>query len=204
MKWYLDLELDEKLPPRTSEYLLVASRNTVRLTSVTNDLLDQQSFEEGQLVLVKEPVNLNLLVSRVVGEMFGVLRERGQRVQVESLVESVTVLGDPVRLTQVLGNLLSNASKYSPEGSVVSVTVDRRGGFVLVSVRDEGIGLCEEDIGRLFKPFPGVDRPFVTERSVGLGLSICRGLVLLHGGEIWVESDGIGKGSKFSFKLPLK
>lgn len=203
MKGYLDLVLDEELPPMIREYLLVASRNTDRLTTVTNALLDQQSIEEGQLVLIKEPVNLNLLVSRVVGEMARLVEKRGQLIQVETLVESVTVLGDPVRLSQVLGNLLSNASKYGPEGSVVSVKVDRRGGFGLVSVMDEGFGLSEDDIERLFKPFPGIDRPYVTEQSVGLGLSICRGLIELHGGTIWAESEAHGKGSTFSFTIPI-
>jgi PAS domain S-box-containing protein len=203
MKGYLELALDAELVPETRELLNVVNRNTDRLTSVTDALLDQQSIEEGQLALTREPVNLNLLVSCVVGEMAGLVEKRGQRIQVESLAESVSVLGAPVRLSQVLGNLLSNASKYSPEGSVVSVKVDRRGGFGLVSVRDEGFGLSEDDIGRLFKPFPGIDRPYVTEQSVGLGLSICRGLVELHGGEIWAESEGHGKGSTFFVKIPV-
>jgi len=203
MKGYLDLALSEELPPKIREYLIVASRNTDRLESLTNDLLDQQKIEEGQIELYMKQVNLNRLVASVVGEMTKLIEGRGQRVQVEALDESVTVFGDQVMLTRVLVNLLSNASKYSPEGAVVFVMIDKQGDVGLVSVRDEGFGLSEEDIGRLFHPFPGIDRPIVTAQSVGLGLSICRGLVELHGGTIWAESEGLGKGSIFSFTIPV-
>lgn len=109
---------------------------------------------------------------------------------------------DRSRISQVLINLLSNASRFSPEDSTVKLKVTEKEDSVMVSVEDEGIGLSEENMGELFKPFPQIDRPTVTEKSTGLGLSICKGIVELHGGEIWAESEGRGEGSTFYFTLP--
>jgi K+-sensing histidine kinase KdpD len=103
---------------------------------------------------------------------------------------------------QVLVNLIDNASKYSPKRSRIKVKAETVNDEIKFSIMDEGIGLTEEDIPKLFKPFPDIERPVVTERSVGLGLSICKGIVELHGGEIWAESDGMNKGSKFIFTIP--
>jgi len=109
---------------------------------------------------------------------------------------------DPDKIGQVLVNLLDNASKYSPEGSVIKISAGERDKLVKVSVTDEGIGLSEEDLGKLFLPFPDIQRPVVTAQSVGLGLSVCRGIVKLHGGRIWAESPGPGQGSTLFFTLP--
>ncbi len=203
MKGYLEMALDEELSPRVREYLEVAARNTDRLEALTDDLLDQQRLEGGKMVLTKVSVVLGTLISEVVEEMFGGPAVQKHRISLSLPDEPVSVMGDRLRLTQLFVNLLSNASKFSLEDSMILVKVEKQDSLVLVSVEDDGIGLSEEDIGMLFQPFPDIDRPVVTKQSVGLGLSISKGIVKLHGGEIWAESEGIGKGSRLIFTLPM-
>ena len=108
------------------------------------------------------------------------------------------------RVMQVLVNLLSNASKFSPNGCEILVEVEEVEGGVLFKVVDTGIGIDAGDIDKLFTPFPSIERSYVTEQSTGLGLSICKGIVELHGGRIWAECEGHGKGSTFAFTIPIK
>jgi signal transduction histidine kinase len=143
------------------------------------------------------------LVSQVLEDLSELFLKKDQELRLVFPEIRVMVVGDELRLGQVLVNLLNNASKYSPMGSVILVSVRVEDGLVVVSVKDEGFGLSGEDISKLFTPFPEIERPVVSEQSVGLGLSICKGIIDLHGGEIWVESLGRGKGSTFSFSLPL-
>jgi len=112
-------------------------------------------------------------------------------------------MADPRRIEQVLHNLVVNAIKYSPEGTTVLVRVERRGPDVLVSVRDQGIGIPPEHQDHVFERFYRVDGTLAREtRGSGLGLPICRGLVEAHGGKIWVESTA-NKGSSFYFTVPI-
>jgi PAS domain S-box-containing protein len=203
MKGFLELALSEEDPDKAKEYLAIATRNTERLVVLTNDLLDQQRLEGGRMSLDLEAVNLDRVVSQVVTDLGRVLGEKSQRVEVE-MPENVVVMVDEMRFEQVLVNLLDNASKYSPEGSTIQVSGKFIDGEVLVSVSDMGIGLAEADLEKLFKPFPDIDHPVVSEQSVGLGLSICKGIIDMHGGEIWVESPGPGEGSTFIFTIPRR
>jgi len=161
----------------------------------------QQRIDTGRLVLDKKPISVARLVEDAASEMKPLYEARGQRLVVRCV--DAWVHGDPLRLIQVLVNLLGNASKYSPEGSVVELVAEDHGDEVWFMVRDEGVGIKPEDMPRLFKPFPGIRVPGVKD-STGLGLSISKGIVELHGGRIWAESEGPGKGSTFKFTLPKK
>ena len=193
-------EVGMALEEQHQRYLETVIRNAKRLEVLTNDLLDLQRIESGRLELEKTVFDLEELVKQVVEEQEPLFESRGQKVLVEAEA-GLEVSGDPLRVSQVLVNLLSNASKYSPEGGRIRVRVADGGGEVLVSVEDEGVGIKPEDMPKLFKPFPGIRVPGVKD-SVGLGLSICRGIVELHGGRIWAESEGPGKGARFTFTLP--
>ena len=192
-------EVGMALEEQHQRYLETVIRNAKRLEVLTNDLLDLQRIESGRLELEKTVFDLEELVKQVVEEQEPLFESRGQKVLVEAEA-GLEVSGDPLRVSQVLVNLLSNASKYSPEGGRIRVRVADGGGEVLVSVEDEGVGIKPEDMPKLFKPFPGIRVPGVKD-SVGLGLSICRGIVELHGGRIWAESEGPGKGARFTFTL---
>lgn len=202
MKGYLELARVENDPVKAGEFLEIAARNTERLEALTNDLLDQQRLEDGRLVINWERLDLLEVLDKSLEEVHNKVENRGQEVTVSSVVEDVLVVGDFMRLVQVFVNILDNASKYSPQDSVIRIRIEKKNAVVIISVIDEGIGLSDEDIDELFKPFPEIERPTVTEQSVGLGLSICKGIIDMHGGEIWAESPGPGEGSTFIFTIP--
>jgi len=192
---------DGTLSEAQREYFEVIQRNVRRLTVLTDDLLDLQRLEEGRMSVSLEPVNVSVLLELVKSEFSPILAEKNQRLVVSGV--DVVLNMDRLRVMQVLVNLLSNASKFSSDGSEIRVDVVASGEDVLVSVSDDGIGIGEENISKLFNPFPGilVDG---NVRGTGLGLAICKGIVEMHDGEIWVDSEGLGKGSTFSFKIPNK
>ncbi len=204
MKGYLELAMDQTGVEDIMQYLAVVQRNTERFESLVNDLLNQQRIEEGRLSLNKTIFDLCEMIFTVVEEMKGLIESRGQTVITDCPGYSLKVHWDESRMVQVMVNLLSNASKYSREGSEIKVEVEEMGQQVQVSVHDQGYGISEEEMERLFTPFPDFYRPIQTERSIGLGLSISKGIVELHGGDIWVESEGRGKGSIFRFRIPVK
>jgi len=192
---------EENLSEAQRRYFDVIQRNVHRLTVLTDDLLDQQRLEEGKMGVSIEPVNIRELVEGVESEFVPILAGKGQVMGVSCV--DVVVKMDRLRVMQVLVNLLSNASKFSPEDGVIRVDVVETGDGVRFSVVDQGVGIGEEDLGKLFNPFPGV----LVDGNVsgtGLGLSICKGIVELHGGKIWAESEGAGQGSTFIFTIPIK
>ena len=121
------------------------------------------------------------------------------------LVDAPTELSvqvDEIRISQLFINLLRNANKFTPEEGQIIVTVEPSESHVQISFKDSGIGLSEEDIGKLFKPFPGIHHGLGVS-STGLGLAICKGIIDLHEGDIWVESGGPGEGSTFIVRIPV-
>ena len=183
------------------EYFEVVDRNVKRLKILSDDLLDVQRLEAGRIRLDVRRVP----VGDLFGELEGVFRPliRGDsHTVVFDYPSDLLVRCDPMRLGQVLSNLVSNAVRYSPGGGVVRVSAVLGDGGVVFSVSDEGLGLSEADLGEVFKPFPDMTHHRV-RHGTGLGLSICKGIVELHGGEIWAESEGLGKGSVFGFRVPL-
>jgi PAS domain S-box-containing protein len=182
-------------------YFDAVMRNAERLTRLTDDLLDTQRIEENRLMISRSPVKTGDLLRDLGLEATPGLTRRGQTLEVRGELD-VTISVDRDRLIQVLANLVGNASKFSPEGSTIRLSVERRGGEVLFTVRDEGVGLTEGDVPKLFNPFPGIHVNGNTE-GTGLGLNISKGIVELHGGRIWAESGGPGMGSTFSFTIPV-
>lgn len=194
---YLELSKTETDLDTIRSYLDVAYRNAVRLEVLTRDLLDQQRIEEGRLEITMEPVEVRTLLSHVLEEVSALIERKGQHIKTEFPDQDIHIMGDEMRLGQVFVNLLDNASKYSPTGSSIRMTVRKIEDIVKISVSDRGSGLSRNDISKLFMPFPDIERPVISEKSVGLGLSICKGIVDLHGGRIWVESEGKDMGSTF-------
>ncbi len=187
------------LTEKQLQYFKVILRNVHRLSVLTDDLLDLQRLEEGKLTIDIEQVNLNELLLDVMNEFTPILIDKNQTIQCSCLDASLNI--DRLRVTQVIVNLLSNASKFSPEGSHIQIDATENEDAVLIQVSDTGVGISQEDIPKLFKPFPGI----LVKGNVsgtGLGLNISKGIVDLHGGEIWAESEGIGKGTTFAFSLP--
>lgn len=167
------------------------------------DLLDVARIETGTLSISPEPSDVAQLVDEARSRMPS--GEGGDNLVVEMSPGLPQVMADRRRIVQVLSNLLSNAARYSPGGSPISVNVVRDGVHVAVSVVDEGRGIPAELLIHLFQKFSRLD---LSERGdgklgSGLGLAICKGIVEAHGGRIWAESDGLGAGARFTFTIPV-
>lgn len=177
-------------------------RNSVAdITELITDLLDLSRIERGA-DFEMTPIDLETLIVESVEMLRGQAVAKNQRLEV-SLTELPPVMGNRVRLGQVVKNLVGNAIKYTPEGGYIHVSAETRDGQVLVRVQDSGIGISADDQSRLFQKFYRVKRPETDNiPGTGLGLAIAQGIVEQHGGRIWVESE-LNRGSTFTFLLPV-
>jgi len=176
-------------------------RHAQRMQRLVDDLLDVSHMEAGRFRLDMVDVDLGQLLERTVTEI--ARQSDHHEVAYHSVGALPVIRGDPLRLRQVIDNLLTNAIKYSPEGGQIDVTAFQRGTEVVVAVRDQGIGLPPDKLGRLFEKFYRVDNALAHRvRGSGLGLAIVKHIIDAHGGRVWVESE-LGRGSTFTFSLPL-
>ena len=186
-----------------NEYLEIIQRNTKRLSALINDLLDVTRIESGRIELKKQQLDIHEIIQVVSESMRPHIEEKHQTLDVDLPSSLPEIYGDVDRVTQVLINFVSNASKYTPKNGQLAIKVDTRKDFVRISVIDNGIGLSPEELKKLFTRFFRADN--LTTREVGgtgLGLWISRSLVEMHGGVVTVESEK-KKGSMFSFTLPV-
>jgi signal transduction histidine kinase len=205
---YVEMLVDEDVGPlsdRQREYLAVVQSSAGRLLHITSNLLDVTRIEAGRVDLVLQPTDLSDLVQRVTAEYEPQVTARAQHLTMHHPPELPPVLCDPTRTAQIIGNLLSNAFKYTPREGHIGVNVDRaqEDGFLQVSVTDDGVGIGPEDQDMLFRRFFRATSATETGASgAGLGLYITRWLVELHGGRIWFESQ-LGGGSTFYVTFPI-
>ena len=193
----------EDMPQEVLLYLEIIKRNTDRLEVLTNDLLVSQRLITGKIKLTLSESNLKTLVLGIIQEVEPLSATKLQTIRLETSGLIPDIALDSVRISQVVSNILNNASKFSPETSEILVKISTEPDSVVVSVTDSGIGIAEEYIGKLFKPFPDIPGRD-NYPGTGLGLSVCHGFIELHGGKIWAESDGAGKGTTISFSLPIR
>jgi signal transduction histidine kinase len=201
---FLELVLDyssEELPDTVRNDLNVVFRNAMRLVHMTNDLLDVQRINSGRFEVTLNQIDLRKTLVDVLEELSPLFTEKQQTLLVDSPNE-IVVNVDETRISQLFINLIRNANKFTPEKGTIEITVKPIDSYVQFTVKDSGIGLSEEDISKLFKPFPSIQHE-INVSSTGLGLAICKGIVDLHNGEIWAESEGKGMGSTFSAKIPI-
>jgi two-component system, OmpR family, sensor histidine kinase MtrB len=180
--------------------LVILDRQLGRVTRMVGDLLDASRIEAGELELNLEEVDLRK-VAREVVELYAPTSPAHQ-VMLEAPEQPVRVRADPLRLEQVVSNLVSNAIKYSPAGGLVEVVVGVEGGEAVLAVSDRGVGIPPEGIPDLFMPFRRREVTRELAPGAGLGLSVVRRILMAHGGRIEVESVQ-GKGSTFRIRLPL-
>ncbi len=196
--------LARDLPPgeRERRAAAVIDRQAVRLGHLVTMLLDLSRIQAGQLVLAPEPLDLRTLVGDLTAEQ--TLTAGDHRLVVDLPPEPVPVDGDPLRLEEVVLNLLQNAIKYSPDGAPVHVRLCVEGGMAQLEIADEGSGIPPEERARLFQPFSrGEDATRRGIAGLGIGLYVVREVVTLHGGTVAVESTP-GEGSTFLVRLPLR
>jgi signal transduction histidine kinase/CheY-like chemotaxis protein len=181
----------------------VIHRQTRHLVRMVDDLLDVSRVTLGKIILKRQPLNLEDVVARCLNELGLRSLTENQGLHLEFHSQPVAVEGDPVRLEQVVCNLLQNAIKYTPRGGSLSVSVGPEGSESVIRLRDTGIGLSEEMLDKIFEPFTQVESSRQrSEGGLGLGLPLVRKLVEMHGGRVEARSDGPGKGSEFIVRLP--
>ena len=182
----------------------VVSRQSQHLGRMVEDLIDLTRIGHGKLKLQKERVDLGLVIDRSVETSRTQLERRRQRLSLRIPVGPIALDADPLRLAQLLSNLLDNAAKYSPEGGEISIEVTLDDDHVCVGVRDAGIGIPMEQIDNIFDMFTQLDGSETNgPKGIGMGLALVRSLAELHGGTVGVVSRGVGKGSLFTVRLPI-
>jgi PAS domain S-box-containing protein len=181
----------------------IIDRQTGTMARLLDDLLDVSRITRGTLTVRRERVRLRELVSGALETAQPLIEERGHRLTV-AVPEALELDADPVRLEQVLSNLLTNAAKYTDRGGLIELSARIRDEHLEIDVKDSGIGLAAESLEALFSIFSQVKSTLHrSEGGVGIGLALVKGIVELHGGSVTAKSAGLGQGSEFIVRLPL-
>ncbi len=191
-------------PETRARALDIMDRQVGHMVRLIDDLMDVGRITRDKLELRKEPVDLRTVLRHVVESAVPMLHGARQVLDVDVPDMPMPLLADPARLAQVFGNLVTNASKYSPEGRPITIEAVREGEEAVVRVRDQGAGIPPEKLEKVFEMFTQVEP--AARRShggLGIGLTLARRLVTLHGGTLTASSPGKGQGSTFEVRLPL-
>ena len=182
----------------------VIERQVRHMVRLVDDLLDVSRITRGRVELRRERVAIADVVARAAEAARPLMEERGHELSVRVPPEPVAVDADPVRLEQIVSNLLQNAARYTEGKGHVAVGVAKEGGEAVIRVSDDGIGIAPEMLDRVFELFVQGERPRNrSAEGLGIGLTLVRNLVELHGGRVEARSDGPGRGSAFTVRLPL-
>jgi signal transduction histidine kinase/ActR/RegA family two-component response regulator len=179
-------------------------RQVKHMAALLDDLLDVARVTQGKLELKRELIPLAGVVDAAVEAAAPLLDAKHHGLIVKLPPETLTVEADPVRLAQVIGNLLTNAGKYTNPGGEITVSAWAEGMTLVLSVKDTGVGIRPDSLERIFEMFSQVEETIArSEGGLGIGLALVRGIVTLHDGQIEARSDGLGRGSEFIVRLPL-
>jgi signal transduction histidine kinase len=182
----------------------VIKRQISSFARLIDDLLDASRIAAGKIRPHLGDVELGALLRSAADDHRGVMREAGLEFVVHTPDAPLTVRGDETRILQIVGNLLQNASKFTPKGGRVELSASSDGRNAVIRVSDSGKGISPSLLPHLFEPFTQAEQNFArTEGGLGLGLSTVKGLTDLHGGEVTGESPGPNQGSTFTVRLPL-
>ena len=182
----------------------IIEREVTRMARVVGDLLDVSRANTGKLRLERRVVDLAEIINATIDACRPTMDMRLQRFTLRLPERAIAMDADPVRLVQVFSNLLDNASKYTPEGGGIDLTIAIVGDAVEITVSDSGIGISAEALPAVFEPFVQDGHAIgFNGAGLGIGLTVVRELVEAHGGSVVATSGGIGQGSRFVVRLPL-
>ncbi len=192
------------LEPNVAKFRDMIDRQVTHMVRLVDDLLDMSRLARGKILLRHERLDLTRLVRDTVEDYRSLLAEHNVGLEARLPDEPLGVSGDGTRLSQVLGNVLHNASKFTPAGGSVTVELRAESDIAVLSVRDTGIGMEPQMLERVFETFSQADSSLDRSRGgLGLGLSLVRGLVELHGGNVQAASAGLGQGTEITIRLRL-
>lgn len=209
-----------KITPMQKEFLETIRSNSERLLSLINDILDVSKMEAGSFTIVKKPCNILEITAASIKDIHSIAAKKNIKISVDIPSESKIINADGYRLSQVMINLINNSIKFSPQDSEIKIGFhiadagnivfpphfekpQISGSCAYITVADNGIGIKKENLGKIFTRFYQVENINTRHaQGTGLGLSIARNIVEAHGGCMWVDSEGEGKGAVFSFLLP--
>lgn len=181
----------------------IVQRQVKHLSRLIDDLLDISRITSGKITLRKESIDLSPIVSSAVEVVRPLIEERKHELVVSLAPGALRIEGDPLRLEQILVNLLTNAAKYTESGGRISLTASREAENIVVKIRDTGIGISRELLPRIFELFTQGDRSIArSEGGLGIGLTLVQKLTELHGGAVTALSEGLGQGSEFILRFP--
>lgn len=189
---------------KVAKYIKMMERQAGHLTHLVDDLMDVARISNGKIELKKEASSLAGILNNAIETCRTQMENGGHRLCLDLPGEATPIHADPVRLTQVFSNLLSNATKYTPAGGQITVSLEHVDSEYVISIRDTGVGIPSDMLKSVFKLFTQVNHPLQSsEGGLGIGLALVEGIVSLHGGKVAAFSDGPGKGSTFIVRLPL-
>lgn len=194
---------ESQLPSEARNASMVVKRQAEQMGLLLDDLLDVARVTQNKIVLRNENCLLSEVITAAMDAVLPIMTARDHRLELTGLESDIRVHGDPARLQQVVINLLKNAAKYSPTGGTISVRLGSEPGWAIVQVRDFGVGISKEMLGRVFDLFvqsnATLDR---ADGGMGVGLTLVKAIVELHGGTVEARSDGANMGSEFTVRLP--
>jgi signal transduction histidine kinase len=204
IKGSMEALIDGVLPAERSTYESVY-READRLQRLVEDLQELSPVESGGIQLTLKPINISLLINTALKRMQPAFDEKKIKLVSELEEKNPRVMVDEDRILQVIINLLSNSLQFTPKKGVVKVSAEKNKNDLIISIKDSGIGIKPHDLEHIFERFYRADKSRSRQEGggSGIGLTIAQSLIHAHGGRIWVESEGEGKGSVFHFSLPL-
>jgi len=204
---FVYLMLSGKLGDISSEqrkHLETVYRQSRHLKSLIGSLLDFSMIEMGRLEIEKKKFNVDDVIKRAVEAITAEAKSKDMKVELNLDPHIPEVIGDEEKVERAFANILGNALRFTPKAGSIKIRAGKRMGNVEVSVEDNGIGIAKENLTRVFDKFYQVDSSLTRKiGGMGVGLALTKSIIEAHGGRIWAESEGLGKGSKFTFTLPI-
>ena len=197
------LQATPTTPERTGQMSEVITRQVGHMTRLVEDLLDVSRVSRGLVLIDKAELNMGHVIGWAVEQVASFADKKNHLIEQRVSAQPLLVMGDRIRLVQVVSNLLSNAIRYTPEGGKIGVHLDEHDGVATVTITDNGIGLHAAFMPRLFDLYVQAERTSDrTGGGLGLGLALVKSLVEAHGGTVAAHSEGAGRGSTFTVRLP--